>query len=179
MVYRENFKIVNFAQNFFMDFYICWLHANSFSAKFPMRQISPSPILSQSPLSGPFLQRGEISGLIFIKIFKRQTKNPAKIYVKVIGTGVWISLTIFFENFLIIFLKWKYFAGQKITSKFPDLQSKILLNKCHFWQFSIPHRHVKRYGKFSNHSIFAPCGLCKSGNQKVPKTKIFYIWRFH
>ena len=88
MVYRKNFEIANFAQNFFMDFCICWLHANSFSAKFLMRKYSPSPILSQSPLSGPFLQRGEISGLISIKIFKRQTKNPAKIYVKVIGTGV-------------------------------------------------------------------------------------------
>ena len=59
-VYRENFNIGNFAQNFFMAFYTCWLHAISFSAKFPMRKFSPSP--SPPPLSGPFLQRGDILG---------------------------------------------------------------------------------------------------------------------
>ena len=56
-VYRENFNIGNFAHNFFMAFYTCWLHAISFSAKFPMRKFSPSPSPSPPPLSGPFLQK--------------------------------------------------------------------------------------------------------------------------
>ena len=42
-VYRENFNIGNVAQNFFMDFYICWQYAISFSAKFPMLKFSPGP----------------------------------------------------------------------------------------------------------------------------------------
>ena len=42
-VYRENFNIGNVAENFFMDFYICWQYAISFSAKFPMLKFSPGP----------------------------------------------------------------------------------------------------------------------------------------
>ena len=89
-VYRENFLIGKLAQNLFMVFYICWHYAISFSTKFPIRKFSLSP--SQSPLSGLFLQRGDILGNNFKKISKRQTKNPGKIYVTVIGIGVWISL---------------------------------------------------------------------------------------
>ena len=40
-VYRENFNIGNVAQNFFMDFYICWQYVILFSAKFPMLKFSP------------------------------------------------------------------------------------------------------------------------------------------
>ena len=62
--------------------------------------------------------------------------------------------------------------------KFPDLHSKILLNKCHFFQFSIHHRHTTWYGKFQNWSNFAPFWLCKSGNKKIDETQIYYIWSF-
>ena len=41
---------------FFMAFYTCWLHAISFSAKFPMRKFSPSPSPSPSSLSHGLLQ---------------------------------------------------------------------------------------------------------------------------
>ena len=55
-VYRENFNIGNVAENFFMDFYICWEYAISFSAKFPMLKFSPGPSTLAPPLSGVFFE---------------------------------------------------------------------------------------------------------------------------
>ena len=55
-VYRENFNIGNVAENFFMDFYICWQYAISFSAKFPMLKFSPGPSTLAPPLSGGFFE---------------------------------------------------------------------------------------------------------------------------
>ena len=54
-VYRENFNIGNVAENFFMDFYICWQYAISFSAKFPMLKFSPgAPTLAPPPVPWVF-----------------------------------------------------------------------------------------------------------------------------
>merc|ERR1719278_634911 len=47
----EKFNIGNVAQNFFGGFYICWDYAISFSQHFPMKNFSPSPPTSPSPLS--------------------------------------------------------------------------------------------------------------------------------
>ena len=55
-VYRENFNIGNVAENFFMDFYICWQYAISFSAKFPMLKFSPGPSTLAPPLSRGFFE---------------------------------------------------------------------------------------------------------------------------
>ena len=63
--YREKFNIGNVAQIFFVVFYTCWEYAMSFSEKFSMLKFSPSPSTSPSPLSGPYFEKGEISGFLF------------------------------------------------------------------------------------------------------------------
>ena len=55
-VYRENFNIGNVAENFFMDFYICWQYAISFSANFPMLKFSPGASTLAPPLSRGFFE---------------------------------------------------------------------------------------------------------------------------
>ena len=50
-VHREKFNIGNVAQIFFGGFYICWDYVISFSQHFPMKNFSPSPPTSPSPLS--------------------------------------------------------------------------------------------------------------------------------
>ena len=67
-VYRENFNIGNLAHNFFMVFYICWDHAISFSAKFPMKKFSRRPSPSQSPLSGRLFEEKNWFHKTYIKI---------------------------------------------------------------------------------------------------------------
>ena len=50
-VHREKFSIGNVAQFFFGDFYICWDYVISFSQHFTIKNFSPSPPTSPSPLS--------------------------------------------------------------------------------------------------------------------------------
>ena len=69
----EKFNIGNVAQNFFGGFYICWDYAISFSQHFPMKNFSPSPPTSPSPLSHwnseYWLKLGKIFFLNFFKFF--------------------------------------------------------------------------------------------------------------
>ena len=46
-------------KTFFMDFYICWQYAISFSAKFPMLKFSPGPSTLAPPLSGGFFLKSD------------------------------------------------------------------------------------------------------------------------
>ena len=48
---QNSVNIGNVAQIFFGGFYICWDYAISFSQHFPMKNFSPSPPTSPSPLS--------------------------------------------------------------------------------------------------------------------------------
>ena len=130
-------------------------------------------------MSGPFSLKKEMSGIILKKPNvkpKIRQKDMSKLLVMVNKLNL-----ILFLIFLIIFKK-KYVkkpSGPKLYVKIPSLKEQNSAKQTKFWQFSMPHRHVNRYGKFSNISIFAPCGLSKSGNQKVTKTDIFNFGRFH
>ena len=79
----------------------------------------------------------------------------------------------FFVSYLIVFKKLnkkKIRAGQKIIAKLLDFHSQISLNDLVFWKFSTPPRHVRGCGKLQNPQIFAPFGLWKPSNPKIPQT---------
>ena len=85
--YREKFNIGNVAQIFFVVFYTCWEYAMSFSEKFSMLKFSPSPSTSPSPLSGPYFEKGEISGFLFFSKWKWKKKIIGIFFSYSIGTS--------------------------------------------------------------------------------------------
>ena len=128
-VYRENFNIGNVAENFFMDFYICWQYAISFSAKFPMLKFSPGPsTLAPPPVPWVFrnlTKKWKWSVLRRKKNFpvnfkKRHESLGTILYFflkKIIFSIFFLFFTIFWKK-LHVFLKKLHFTLAASTAKF-------------------------------------------------------------
>ena len=105
---HENFNIGNVAQNFFMDFYICWQYAISFSAKFPMLKFSPGPSTLAPPLSRGFFE-------IWLKNENDQFWGGKKFFPSILKKGIKVKVLfytffrkIFFLDFFLFFtIFWK------------------------------------------------------------------------
>ena len=128
-VYRENFNIGNVAENFFMDFYICWQYAISFSAKFPMLKFSPGPSTLAPPLSRGFFEiwlKNENDQFwggkkIFPSILKKGMKVKVLFYTFFLKKNKFLDFFLFFTIFwkkIHVFLKKLHFTLPAYAAKF-------------------------------------------------------------